>query len=363
MKKLLAVLLTAVLAVSLCACSDSEDDEDYTIDESQTEITDEIDLPKVDVDTELKKKIEEKIDVSQFGPLTTYALEQLEGKNLQLEFTAQNADDKDDEDSKEESSKESSEDEKKNEESSKGSSSSFDFSKLSGDIDVILTKNADDDMRINFGMGLFSFDILKNKDGIFSMNTRKKTYQVLQTAEEVKKMESEASSDSSGQASRIVKSIKDAAGDMFDEYDFDADDILNTNVKTDIKAKDSGTAEYKYKDYLFESYTFTSTAEVTKKEKSEKDSKSESTEVSKAEKTETKTSTADVTFYFDDDKLLKLIHVESDDAKYDIVINALSNEIDPEELVIPDKYEQKETSKISLKDLSGLEDLGLTTSN
>ena len=345
MKKLIAIFLTAVLALSFAACSDKdEDDEDYTLDESETEVSEKSKLPDVDIDPDVKKLFEEKMDVSKLGPLTTYALQQLEGKDLQLEFTIQNLKDDDEKSSKKESSKK----ESSKEESSK--KSSFDFSSLSGDIDIILTKNANKDIRFNFGMSLFSFDVLKNKDGIFSMNTRKKTYQVLQTAEEVKKAESEASSDSSGQASRIKENIKKNVGDMFGD-DVDIDELFDTDVTSEIKSMESGKAEYKNKDYKMESYTITETKEVKKK--------SESKSESKAEETKKETTTSKMICYFDDDDLLRIIHIESEKEKYDIIINVLSNEIDKDELIIPDNYKEKEASKISLKDISGLEDLKL----
>lgn len=349
MKKLIAIMLTAVLAVSVSACSDKNDNDktDESV-ESVAEVSEEIKMPEIDIDPDVQKMIEDKYNPDSFGPLTKYAIQMLESKNLQLEFSVEQIKDEDEEESsKKESSKEESS--KKSE-----SSSSFDLSSLGGSMDLILTKNFDKDIRINLGMGMVSFDILKNKDGVFSMNTRRKTYKVLQTAEQLSKLESEASSDSSGQASRAIESIKDAMGDMTDE--FDVDEFINTDRKIEITLKDSGEAEYKYKDYKFESYTVVETDEIKKSDDKKSDSsKSESKQVSESSgKTETKTYTSQMTCYFDEENIIQIIHVESDQGNFDITINNISSEIDSDELIVPDNYEQKESSKIDLSELSAL---------
>lgn len=345
MKKLFAVLLSAGLLFSFAACTGENDKKDSSDTESVAEVSEESKMPEIDVDPDVKKLVEEKINVNDLGPLTQYAVKQIESKNLQLEFSLEQVKD-DEESSGDESSKKSS----KNSESS-----SYDLSSI-GSIDVILTKNANKDIRVNLGMSMISFDILKNSDGVFSMNTRRKTYKVLQTAEQLSKLESEASSDSSGQASRLVENIKDIAGDVVG--DLNTNDILNTTQTTEIKLADSGEEEYGYKDYKFERYDVKETTETKKKVDTKKNdnSKSESKKEESSEKTEieTKTTTSKVTCYFDEDNIIKVIHVESDEGKFDLNVNVISSEIDSEELIIPDGYTEKETSKISLSDISEL---------
>ncbi len=344
MKKLFTILLSAALVFPLAACSGENDKKDSSDTESVAEVSEETKMPEIDVDPDIKKLVEEKMNVNDLGPLTQYAVKQIESKNLQLEFSLEQVNDDEEDSSKDESSKKSS----KNSESS-----SYDLSSI-GSIDVILTKNADKDIRVNLGMSMISFDILKNSDGVFSMNTRRKTYKVLQTAEQLSKLESEASSDSSGQASRIVENIKDIAGDVVG--DLDTDEILNTTQTTEIKLADSGEEEYGYKDYKFERYDVTQTTETKKKVDAKKNdnSKSESKKEESSEKTETvtKTTSSKVTCYFDEENIIKVIHIESEDKKYDININVISSEIDSEELIIPDGYKEKETSKINLSELS-----------
>ena len=49
--------------------------------------------------------------------------------------------------------------------------------------------------------------------------------------------------------------------------------------------------------------------------------------------------------------MMKLIHIESDDQKFDFVFNTFTTEIDPDDLVIPAEYEEKQESSIDLSDL------------
>lgn len=322
MKKWIAVLLAAVSLVSFCACGDQNKKENSGGNGSVAESAEESALPEVDVDPDLQKEIEEKFDMEKLGPLTKYAVQMLEGKNLTLDMSVEQIKEKSSK--KEESSKKS--------ESS--ASVSVDFSSLTSDVNISITKNGNDDMRLNFGMGMFSFDLLKNKDGLFSVNTRKKTYQVLQTAEQLKKLEEDASKDSSAQASKAFDNVKNATGDLL--KDVSLDDLLNSQGKADVTFKGDGEAEYKNRDYYYESYSVTAKV-VTASGDTSKESDPVTTEV---------------TCYFNDEKILKIMHLESDKGKFDLIFNDFSNEIDEDELVLPSNYTEKEASKIDLSEFS-----------
>lgn len=330
MKKLTAILLTALLALSVAACSNNDNKEassaesvtaesvsvsdNVSQDEESVEI---ISRPvaeqELDPDPDIQKNIEEKIDMEKLGPLTRYAVQMMENKNLKIDFGIEEVKDE---------TQESSE-----------ASSSVDLSELTSSMSIGIIKNADKNYRIKLDMGVFSFDILKNETGVYSLNTRNKTYQVMQTAEQVKKSEEEASKAGNTETSNALENFSSMTGGMLDG--FDADSMISNTDEKEVTFNGSGSEEYKEQTYQFESYTVKSKASASSESSGKTDDK-----------------TTDVKVYFDNDGIIKIIHVETDTAKMDFNINEISVKIDENDLVLPTDFTEKETSDI---DLGGLD--------
>lgn len=330
MKKITAVLLTAVLAFSLAACNNDNGNNSADIsaasetvsnanNSAENEVSNEDTLPQLelDPDPDLQKNFEEKIDMDKLGPLTKYAVNMLENKNMQVKFSIEPLED-------DESSTETE------------SSTSLDFSSIANNISVGIIKNSEKDYRITLDIGLFSFDVLRNREGIFSVNSNTKTYQVLKTAEEADKEEKEASENSGNEASAAIENLSGMTGGMLDGFNLDS--MISDTDEKEVTYNGDGSEEYNGETYKFESYT------VKSKQK-------QSSESSKESSTESKEETAEIKVYFGDDKIMKLIHVESDTAKADFIFDELSVTIDEDKLKIPEDYEVKETSEIDLSAL------------
>ncbi len=323
-RRFFAFALTAALAVSFAGCGNNKADEgsetagkSVSAQSDQEEQESQVSLPQLDADPEIKESIEKKIDMDKLGPLTKFAVSMLENKNLTVKFDVNQI--KDDDAS----------------EASK-SGSAMNLESLGEEITVAIIKNENKDYRIKLDIGMFSFDMLKNKDGLFSVNPKVRSYSVLKTAEEMNKADSGASSDSSAEAQKAIDSVKDMTGGMLDN--FDTNSLINDTSEKEVTYNGDGTETYDGEEYKYESYT------VKKKAKAESSAASGSA-------SETKEETVQVKVYFGDDNMMKIIHVEKEDQKYDFIFKTFSVEVDEEDLTIPSEYTEKEASEIDLSAL------------
>ena len=185
-------------------------------------------------------------------------------------------------------------------------------------------------------------DLLKNKDGMFSINSKTKSYQVLQTAEEVAKSESEAA-ESGSETSNALSGIGDMAGGLLGGIDTDS--IIASKDKKEITYEGDGNEKYDGTEYSYESYTVT--------EKSDNSSDSE--------KSESKDNVTKLKIYFDGNEA-KIIRVESEGSVMLIKFDKISVDIDESELTLPSDYKKKEfsTSDLGLGDIS-IPDISIPT--
>lgn len=329
LKKVFAVLLCSVLTFSFAGCSNnntgnensSQSAETSTAkeDTSSDSVAEEVSMPELDIDPEMQKQFEEKIDMEKLGPLTKYAVQMMENKTLDVKFDVVQL--KDEEESK--TSKEA---------------DAFDMSALSEEITAHIIKNENKDYRIKLDLGLFSFDLLKNKDGTFSVNKKTRSYQKLS---EVSEASAQTSAETSKEVENAVNSLKGMTNGMFDS--FDTDQLIQDTGEKEVTYNGDGKETYEENEYKYESYT----VKEKPSEKSAASSDSSAKETSESQKERT----VNVKVYFGDDNMMKLIHIESDDQKFDFVFNTFTTEIDPDDLVIPAEYEEKQESSIDLSDL------------
>ena len=331
LKRLSALLISTLLVVSLAGCggNDKQSSEGSENTASRTddnaEESSEVQMPALDTDPEAKKTIEEKIDISKLGELSRFAVQMFENKTLKVKFDVEQISD--------------------DSESSSDSGSSVDLSTLSDEITVGITRNADNDYRLKLDLGLFSLDILNNKDGVYSVNRKTRSYFVI--TDKSKESSAENSESSKEKAEKAVDKINDVTGGALEGLDIDS--MLNDPPKTEWTFNGSSKESYKNEDYQCESYTVKSdkslimdTSSDSSKDKDKKD----------ADKDKDKGATAQVKVYFGDDNMMKLIHIEGETKKYDLIIKELTLEIDESELSIPAEYELNEES--SMIDLSAL---------
>ncbi len=321
MKKFTALMLTAFLALSISACNNNDNQENSSAASTgetvsageNVEESIEESVIEFDTDPDIQKTIEEYIDMEKLGPKTKQMVQTFENKTITVSAKME-----------EEKSEESSQ------ESSETSALALDLSGLTSEISLSITKNADKDYRITFDLGIMSMDLLKNKDGTFSINDKTKSYQVLQTAEEAAKAESEAAEESGSETSNALSGIGDMAGGLLGGIDTDS--IIAGKDKKEVTYEGDGTEEYDGTEYSYESYTVT--------EKSDDSSASEE-KVTK------------VKVYFDASEA-KLIRVESEGSAMLIKFDKISVDIDESKLTLPSDYEKKEfsASDLGLGDLS-----------
>ncbi|MBQ8135078.1 MAG: hypothetical protein IJ192_11830 [Clostridia bacterium] len=326
MKKFTALMLTAFLALSISACNNNDSQENssaastgetVSAGENVEESTEES-VIEFDTDPDIQKTIEEYIDMEKLGPKTKQMVQTFENKTMTVSAKME-------EEKTEESSQESSE----------TSALALDLSGLTSEISLSITKNADKDYRITFDLGIMSMDLLKNKDGTFSINDKTKSYQVLQTAEEAAKAESEAAEESGSETSNALSGIGDMAGGLIGGIDTDS--IIAGKDKKEVVYEGDGTEKYDGTEYSYESYT------VTEKSEASADSK----------KTESTDKVTKVKVYFDGSEA-KLIRVESEGSAMLIKFDKISVDIDESKLTLPSDYEKKEfsASDLGLGDLS-----------
>ena len=329
MKKFTALMLTAFLALSISACS-NDNGEASSVESTPAEtVSDEESIEEsvieFDTDPDVQKTIEEYIDIAKLGPKTKLMVQTFENKTMTVSAKME-------EEKSEESSVETSE----------TSTSALDLSGLTSEISISITKNADKDYRMSFDLGIMSMDLLKNKDGMFSINSKTKSYQVLQTAEEVAKSESEAA-ESGSETSNALSGIGDMAGGLLGGIDTDS--IIASKDKKEITYEGDGNEKYDGTEYSYESYTVT--------EKSDNSSDSE--------KSESKDNVTKLKIYFDGN-VAKIIRVESEGSVMLIKFDKISVDIDESELTLPSDYKKKEfsTSDLGLGDIS-IPDISIPT--
>ncbi len=322
-RKAFAIILCSILTLSFAGCANSNSNESSNSKTAETSVAQnssessektEVKLPELDIDPEMQKSFEEKIDMDKLGPLSKFAVQMMENKTLDVKFDIVQL--TEDEESK-----------------SSKSPDTFDLNSISEEITAHIIKNENKDYRIKLDLGLFSFDLLKNKDGTFSVNKKTRSYQKLS---DVSEASAKTSSDSSKEVENAMNSIKDMTNGMLDNIDTDS--LIQDKGDKEVTYNGEGTETYKENEYKYESYT-------VKEKPSEKSSASGKT-------ADNKEKNINVKVYFGDDNIMKIIHIEADKQKFDFVFNTFTTEIDPEDLVIPAEYEEKQQSSVDLSDLN-----------
>lgn len=311
-KKFAALMLAAMLSVSLTACSGKDDNKNSAASQtastaSAAEKADEAPAIDYEVNESVKKAIDDNLSADKLGKKTKYTIDKFAAKELDIKvsFTIENE------------GSESSE--------SSAQANTNPLAALSGsEIKLSFAKNNDNDIRADINFSGITMDILSNKDGIYFLDSSAKIATHM------------PSQNTSEEASEAGTSATEKAASQSLLPSIDSDSIKDTlkSDKNKFEYTGDGEGEFNGKKYSYEGYSISmsglsglSIPGMTAGESST-DKKDEEVK-------------ADMKLYFDEYDL-KGIEFNADKTKVLLTVNTFNTMADSSLFVLPEGYKVKE---------------------
>lgn len=290
-KRIFAVLLTALTAVSLAACNqDNKNTASGSNNNAEDNAASTVDFEQ---DETIKKAIEENFPTDKLSSKTKSVFEKFSSKDLKVELAL-----------------------KMDKAASESSENGGSMLSMLGDNDITLgfAKNGSNDMRITLNLGFMNLDVLKNSDGFYFLDSSSKTA-ILTKTQGDDSAASTGTETSEATDGSLLNGID--AGSLLDSTGMNKDSLVNSFAHTS-----DGEEEFNGATCSYEAYSIKVPGD------SDEDSSQKENEVS-------------FKVYFSGDDL-KGFQVSSNDQKYNLVVNTLETKVDESEFKVPSEYEVKE---------------------
>ena len=287
-KRIFAFLLTALTIASLAACNKDDDKKSEGSSTGSNDTASTVSTVDYEQDENIKKTIEDNVPMDQFSSKTKSVIEKFSSKDLKVELSMKI-------------------DKPKSDTSNSGSSLSTLAMLQGSELKFGFAKNGNNDMRISVDLGIMTtFDMLKNSDGLYYLNTKNKSAILTKIDEQNSAVAAESEASSS----------EDGSGSLLDSIDVGSI-AQSTGLSADsfVHGQD-GEEDFNGEKCSYESYT-----------------------IKVPESSEANAKTEDITFkaYFSGDDL-KGLQFSKDEEKFDIVVNTFDTKVDESEFKVPSEY-------------------------